>query len=341
MAPNRIYLDAQGGQRPSPFILDNAAAMANLSWNDGKSRHHEATEVASAGQIAISTLANHFQVPTNQVLPVHRLGNVFDLLAKMHPETAVSSVARKGALQSFSGRKLSVDRNGRVNEFSGIESFLVPGANQETGVIENISDLISKTGARAIVDATEWVGRTEELPPGDILIARASSWGGPISTCFVISRSSTFEFDQRKVLSLAPDNFELLWAASAIENLEDKTRTEQRIRNYSSSIRKALENYEEITIHGDKHALGHLISFDIKNIDSETAAITFDKAGIAVGSGSACAVAASQSSHVLAEMGIQSSGNVRLSIPLDFSDADLDFFLSRLPEVIASLSQTL
>jgi cysteine sulfinate desulfinase/cysteine desulfurase-like protein len=338
---SRIYLDAQGGQHPNQTISDMSKAMLSLSWNDGKSRHFEAAASQTAREIAIDTLAKGFGVKANQIVPIHRLGNVFEILAELYPDSAVSSVSRKGALQSFTGTKLTVDNVGRINQFTGYKSFFAPAANQETGVIENLEQISSKTGALAIVDATEWIGRTKNLPAGEILIAKASSWAGPNSVCFIISKDQSIEIDARKRAQLMPDDFALLWAASAFENLGDISETEERIRGFSIEICGALASFNQITIHGDKHALPHLISFDIKNVDSETAALTFDKFAIAVGSGSACAVSNSQSSHVLEAMGVASAGNVRLSIPLDFEQKDVDFFVEKLPAIVAELTQTL
>jgi cysteine sulfinate desulfinase/cysteine desulfurase-like protein len=338
---SRIYLDAQGGQRPNQTISDMTKAMLSLSWNDGKSRHHEAAASQTAREIALNTLASGFGVQANQILPIHRLGNVLELLAEVYPDAAVSSASRKGALQSFKGKKLTVDNCGRINQFTGYKSFFTPAANQETGVIENIEQISTKTGAIAIVDATEWIGRTQNLPFGEILIAKASSWAGPNSACFIISKDQFIDIEARKRAQLMPDDFSLLWAASAFEQLGDVSETENRIRGFSVEICQALSSFDEITIHGDKHALPHLISFDIQNVDSETAAVTFDKFAIAVGSGSACAVSNSQSSHVLESMGVASAGNVRLSIPLDFTQKDVDFFVAKLPKIVAELTQTL
>lgn len=341
MSDDRIYLDAQAGQAPKPAVLELAKAMLGLSWNDGKSRNHEAAIAQNAQEIAIQTVANRLSLSPSQVIPVHRLGNVFDVLSGTFPDVAKSAAARKGAIQSFAGPVLPVDQSGRISKFDGFSSFFAPAANQETGVIEDINSIIEQSGAFAIVDATEWIGRVQNLPAGNILIARASAWGGPNSVCYIISKSENLRIDSRKLTSLRPSNFDLLWASAAFEQLDDISKTENQIRNFSIAICEKLSQYEEITIHGDKNALPHLISFDIKNVDSETAAIVFDKHAVAVGSGSACAITYSQSSHVLEAMGIKSAGNVRLSIPIDFTESHLEQFLEKIPAIVQELTQAL
>jgi 4-aminobutyrate aminotransferase-like enzyme len=40
-------------------------------------------------------------------------------------------------------------------------------------------------------------------------------------------------------------------------------------------------------------------------------------------------------------MGVQGAGNVRLSIPLNFTETDLEIFLAKIPAVLNELAQTL
>lgn len=341
MGETRIYLDSQGGQPPTPQLLELAESILGITWNDGKSRHHESVLSQTAMETAIQTIANCLGVRAEQVLPVHRLGNSINLLASLYPNSAISQTSRKGALESFTGQKLSVDGLGRVVEFPKTESFFAPAANQETGVLEDIEKIKNLTGGIAIADATEWIGRKHELPAGDILIARAASWGGPTSVCFIIFRTQEISLNPRQILSLSPSNFDLLHAAAAMDMLTDVRKSEVQFHEWAGKIKNALEKFENITIHGDENSLPHLISFGIDQIDSETAAIAFDKQGIAVGSGSACSVVQSQTSHVLQAMGISGAGNVRLSLPISFSESDLEFFIERLPRVMQELSQAL
>lgn len=341
MATARIFLDSQGGQPPSRELLALTSNIANLSWSDGISRHYEASLSQNAIDTALASLADHLGLNKNQILPVHRLGNALGFLASIYSNTAVSKASRSGALEIFAGPHLNVDGFGRVVSPPKCESFFAPAANQETGVIEDIEKIKSETGGIAITDATEWVGRKPNLPAGDFLVARASSWGGSNSVCFVIATDSEIYIDPRRATSLMPSNFDLIYSIAAFDELKDISQNEVRTREYSTDIKKALAIYPNVTVHGDENSIAHLISFAVENVDSETAAIAFDKFGISVGSGSACLVSQSQSSHVLQAMGINCAGNVRLSIPINFLESDLEIFLERLPKVMQELSETL
>lgn len=336
----RIYLDAAGGQRSNPSLLSLASPLMNSSWNDGLSFHHEAKSTQAAVNLAMESIGSAFGVKPENILPAHRLGNAIDYLAHKFPDAAVSKTSRKAALEKFQGQSLEVDATGRLIEFPNSGTVFFSAANQETGVIDPLVEIESVEVVR-LVDASEWFGRTTRKIHGDYLLARASSWGGPQSVCFVVSTKKPIEIDKRKARALAPDTFNLLLAASAWENLGDTLSREERTLEFANKIRETLQTFPNIKIHGSENSLPHLISFDIANVDSETAAIEFDRNGISIGAGSACGAESQNSSHVLAAMEIECAGNLRISIPIEFSESELEFFLEKLPKVVKELAQTL
>ena len=54
-------------------------------------------------------------------------------------------------------------------------------------------------------------------------------------------------------------------------------------------------------------------------------------------SGSACTASTLEPSHVLAAMGALTHGNVRVSLTRDTTEAEVDAFLTALPDVVADL----
>jgi cysteine desulfurase len=62
-----------------------------------------------------------------------------------------------------------------------------------------------------------------------------------------------------------------------------------------------------------------------------------DRRGFAVSSGSSCTSSTLEPSHVLAAMGALTSGNVRISLHPDTTEAEIDEFLSVLPSVVADV----
>ncbi|MBM0240129.1 aminotransferase class V-fold PLP-dependent enzyme, partial [Micromonospora sp. ATA32] len=83
--------------------------------------------------------------------------------------------------------------------------------------------------------------------------------------------------------------------------------------------------------------LPHLVTFSCLYLDGETLLHALDRRGFAVSSGSSCTSSTLRPSHVLEAMGVLSQGNVRVSLHRETSEADVERFLTELPEIVAEL----
>lgn len=80
------------------------------------------------------------------------------------------------------------------------------------------------------------------------------------------------------------------------------------------------------------------ISFD--GVEAESLLIALDLEGIAVSTGSACSSGTLEPSHVLRAMGLPShrtQNSIRISLGSGNTDAEVDYFLDRLPDVVTKL----
>ncbi|HUT74680.1 MAG TPA: cysteine desulfurase family protein [Armatimonadota bacterium] len=81
-------------------------------------------------------------------------------------------------------------------------------------------------------------------------------------------------------------------------------------------------------------------NFAFEGVSGETLVVKLDLLGIAASSGSACAAASIESSHVLRAMGLSkplAQSALRLTLGRDTTEGDVDRLLELLPEVIADL----
>jgi len=93
----------------------------------------------------------------------------------------------------------------------------------------------------------------------------------------------------------------------------------------------------ELTGHSAQRLPGHL-SLVVRGVEAEGILIALDLAGVAASSGSACASGAPTASHVLTAMGFPSRdamGALRLTLGRENTDADVEFVIERLPEIVA------
>ncbi|ABF41276.1 aminotransferase, class V [Candidatus Koribacter versatilis Ellin345] len=82
------------------------------------------------------------------------------------------------------------------------------------------------------------------------------------------------------------------------------------------------------------------VSFD--GIEGEAMVIALDLKGLSVSTGAACSSGAIEPSHVLTAMGLtpeQARGSIRFSVGKQNTEADIQFALERVPEVVAKLRE--
>jgi cysteine desulfurase len=98
------------------------------------------------------------------------------------------------------------------------------------------------------------------------------------------------------------------------------------------------ERVAEATLTGHPtERLAHIASFCFAGIDGEALLQQLDLQGIAAASGSACTSATLEPSHVLKAMGVPTAlaeGNLRLSLGVENTEADVDHVLNVLPGII-------
>ena len=319
----RVYLDAASGQpwRVGDQVL---SAAAGYTWATGSAFHSEASRTRAMTATAIESLASLLEVPIQNVVPVHNLGNAWALASEsLHGSVAMSPLSRLGAMDSVRRcasdvRMLTVDGDGYLVPEPEVPAdwLVIQAGNQEIG---SIDDTNFAESSKLLLDATEWVGRVAYIPRGDVLVLRASSWGGPQSVCFVVYRSSAPSLAARRLSMLAPEPALLAIAIAALEQCGD---VNARAESHSKALRLLageLATIKDVTVHGtfERPRLPHILAFSVEGIDAEAMAHALDARGYAVGAGSACIGELGQPSHVLAAIGSSGHGAVRLSLPID------------------------
>jgi cysteine desulfurase len=91
--------------------------------------------------------------------------------------------------------------------------------------------------------------------------------------------------------------------------------------------------------HPTEH-LPNIVNFSFAGLEAEALLISLDIKGIAASAGSACASGALEPSHVLLAMGIPrelARGSLRISLGKENTEAEVDYFLGLLPDIVARL----
>ncbi len=245
-------------------------------------------------------------------------------------------------------RTVAVDGTGRVDA-QAYETALSPtpvlasliAASHEVGTrqpVAAVAEACRAAGVPLLVDAGPSVGH-DPVPGGwSLLAADARSWGGPTVGLLAVRTGTRW----RHPLGV-PDPVDLPSLLAAAVGLQDaldrRAEDAARARALVDRLRAGVAGVPDVEVVGDPvERLPHVLTFSCLFVDGEVLTGELDRAGFAVGSGSACSAdpehEPGRPSHVLAAMGVLTQGNVRLSLSPAVSEADVEAFLAVLPGAV-------
>jgi cysteine desulfurase len=285
-----------------------------------------------------------------------RAGRVFVHSAIEH--SAVLHAAEAHEADGGRAVPVPVDRWGRTDPAAFAEAVSVPGvasaalisASHEVGTaqpVAEVADACRAAGVPLYVDAAQSVGRVS-IPDGwSVLTGSAHKWGGPPGVGILVVRKGTrwespLPADEREA-GRVPGAVALPAVVAAAASLRaaagEWAAQAGRLRALVDRIRAEVPaSVPDVEVVGDPvDRLPHLVTFSCLYVDGEALLHALDRRGFAVSSGSSCTSSTLRPSHVLEAMGVLSHGNIRISLPFDVAESEVDRFLAELPGIVADL----
>ncbi len=252
-----------------------------------------------------------------------------------------------------------------VNESGSVElSALIPlitdktslvsvmAANNETGVIQDLSPLIAfarQQGCYFHTDATQAAGK---IPLNFIesgvhaMTLSAHKFYGPVGAgALVIDKQlpiSKLQFGgtQEKNMRAGTENVPaIVGLGKAAElALADLEVTHLQLRALRDALEKKLKTMPSVKIFAEQsERLPNTVQFGVEGFEGETLLMQLDRKAIAVSSGSACTSGKTESSHVLKAMKITPSlanSAIRVSFGKNNTMSDVETLFSALTDII-------
>ncbi|WP_344078185.1 cysteine desulfurase family protein [Luedemannella helvata] len=272
--------------------------------------------------------------------------------------SAVLHAAQWHAARGGAAVSVPVDRAGRVDPDAftaalangGVGAAALIAASHEVGTVQPVATVAAacdRTGVPLYVDAAQCLGR-QPVPAGwSVLSGSAHKWGGPPGVGLLVVRTGArwvapFPTDERESgrAAGAPALPAIVAAAAALRAVAaESAAADARLRTLVDRVRATVAaTVPDVEVVGDPvDRLAHLVTFSVLYVDGEALVHELDRLGFAVSSGSSCTSSTLEPSHVLVAMGVLSHGNVRLSLPADVDETEVDRFLAVLPGVVARL----
>lgn len=360
-----MYLDAATVAPPHPAAREALLAALDEGWADPRRLHAEgrrarllldgAREALAAGLGArteeLVFTGSHVEAVHAAVLGTlkarRRVGN-----RVLHSAVEHSAVLH-AADQAGTAVPIGVDQLGRVDAEAFAERLYSPGvvlgclqsANGEVGTVQPVTEVAvaaQTAGVPLLVDVAASAGRLATPSGWDLLVADPRSWGAPGGLGLLAVGANTRwtsaapADDGTERVPGTPSVPAALAAAVSLQAvLADAERDDAHRRAMTARIRAAAAGIPDTEVVGDPdHRLPHIVTFSCLYVDGEAIVDELDRAGFAVGSGSACTASTLEPSHVLAAMGVLTHGNVRVGLPPGVGEAEVEAFCAALPGAV-------
>ena len=273
--------------------------------------------------------------------------NTFKALAKRGWQTTLLPVDSSGIVKPEALEAAITDRTALVS---------VMHANNEVGTIQPIAELARIAHARGALLHTDAVQSAAKIPIDtralgvDLLSMSAHKFYGPkgAGALFIkrgarvapILTGGKHERNRRA----GTENVPAIAGFGAAAALAARKMEAEGAR--LRAMRDRLEEQVLATVPGTavngarEPRVPNTTNLSVDGVEAESLLIALDLDGIAVSTGSACSSGTLEPSHVLRAMGLpthRTQNSIRVSLGAGNTDAEVDEFLARLPQVVTKL----
>jgi cysteine desulfurase len=347
MQADQIFFTSGGTESNNLAILGLSQPFAN-SQTAGNS---QSQQVLSSSKLA-ATIVSTIEHPSV-------LGAV-ERLSKNGVPVRYCPVLQNGKInldafaQLISQHDKAIDTADKANQIALVSVML---ANNETGVIQPIADIVALCRPRGILVHTDAVQVLGKIPLSfqdldvDAMTVTAHKVHGPPGIGALVTRAGIRVepqlFGGFQQLAIRPGTecvalaagFEQA-AAIAVEAVGERSSKMTQMRELLES--KLLASPTKPTILGrEVDRLPHTTSIAYHGLDRQALQMALDYAGVACSTGSACASGSGQPSHVLRAMGVDEQlirGAIRFSLSHETTFEEVEWAAAKINSVVETLA---
>ncbi len=278
---------------------------------------------------------------------------------------AVLHTVKKLEKQGFTVTYLPVSAHNGVLDASEVEAAIredtalvtIMFANNEIGTIQPIEEIGRICREKKVLFHTDAVQAAGHLPIDvkkqniDMLSLSAHKFHGPKGVGVLYAKRGVRLVNlmeggaQEKGKRPGTENMAgiVAMAAAFKESCANMQEVSVRLTALRNKLIDGLSAIPHSALNGDREKrLPGNVNFSFEGIEGESLLLYLDDVGIEVSSGSACASASLDPSHVLLAIGVHrevAHGSVRISLGEDATEEDVDYILEKLPPIVADLRE--
>lgn len=371
-APAPINLDALAGIPMTPGVLAAWQSAAEQGFSDPARLHHVGRHAGLLLDSARASIAQSLGVRSDQIFFASSapdglrvaITGIFRTRAAVSRRIIAGAVESMAVLNTVSGlvehsgasvTSIPVNSWGELDLDTALSALGEPAAlaclqvaNAEVGTRQPFSQLLAAArshGVPVVADASGVVSHDPLPADFDVLVAPARDWGGPPGVAVVIThahiRWRPEEAPDRGWIGGFPDIPAAVAAAVALEESRTDSTSADLAREHIQVVRARLTSLAHLGLEcagAPDNRLPHILTFTISGAAAGELVTELDKRGIYVAAGSACTADNRMPSHVLQAMGLPHESSIRLSLPPDVSEHQIEQFLTGLPDALASIT---
>jgi len=332
----------------SAIVRESLLSAFDQGWADPKKLSQSSAKAAILRNQSLENIARRLGVPVDSlhVLGEPALGHFLAIAGLLKPTSEfIYSASDKGKIRAIArahpGKisEVSVNDDGQMifTDTANSDSVLsLQSANGETGIIQKRDSANSGVGFVS-VDATSSGPRLPLPEHWDTALVDSQSWGGPSGLALLaIRNNSRYTYPMPRIAPISvPGSYSLPLLIAASIALENFTTEDQALRAFLATELSALDDV--LVVGSSVDTLPHILSCIVGGVDSERLVRELSIRGFDVDSGSACSPEDLQPSHVLAAMGLSTSGHLRFTLRHDTTRESISGLVKNIDEVASEL----
>ena len=371
----RVYMDSNATTPVLPEVFEAMRPYYVDGFGNASSIHHHGQHARAAVEHARESVARLLNCRAAEIVftsggtegdnfalsGLLRAGD--HLITSTIEHHAVLNTAEALAKRGVAVTHIPVDSRGLVDP-EDVRRAIQPNtklisimmANNETGVLQPVEE-IGKIGAEADIyfhtDAVQAAAKVEidvKKIGCDLLSISGHKMHAPQgSGALFVSKGTLIEpmfyggnhERQRRAGTENLPGIVGLGAAAEIAREGLANGSTQKLGTLRDRLQKSILELDETTVNrAGAPRVPHTTNIQINHIEGEALVIALDLKGVAVSTGAACSSGAIEPSHVLTAMGLtpdQARSSIRFSLGKHNTDADVEFAMSVIPEVVERL----
>ena len=242
---------------------------------------------------------------------------------------------------------------------SGAHSIMAVGLDGSIDIPENLGtgDLISlqaengetgrrqdlepwrNTPSRIALDATRTTPDSSLVAGFSVATFDALSWSGPHGLGFiVINDANGFRYPFAHIAPIrTPGSYSLPLLLGAVVALAEYRQIQERLSGLRNKLLRDLKEIDGVRIIGTTDEKTRYLSFLVDQYSGEEVLRALLKSGISIDAGSACSAEDLAPSHVIAALGLPTTGHLRATIHPETQALQIENLITQLKSVLRDL----